>query len=145
MRILPLRLALFLVVGLFLLWLALKSRESKYGGPARYEGRGSNSAAWEPWRRYSRPTPEAMLAMICRFACKDSTWKRTLLPEDNFRHMLASLNDPSEKIPPMRNPEKVVAEMMYLEEGVDLRGKIDGKTTLSDILKRLNELPHPAP
>lgn len=145
MRRIPLRLIAVLAVGLGFLYQRMKSHEDKYGGPARYEGRGSNVAAWERLRDFRKPTPEAMLSTLCRYACKDSTWKHTLLPEDNFHHMLASLSDQDPKMPPLRDPEKFITEVMWQEESIDLRGKVNRETTLEDILRLLNGVPslHP--
>jgi len=145
MRRIHLRLIAVLAVGLGFLYLRMKSHENSYGGPARYEGRGSNAAAWQRLQDFRKPTPEAMLSIVCRYACKDSSWTRILLPEDNVHHMLASLSDQDARTPPMRNPETVVTELMWQEEGIDLRGKVNRETTLEDILRLLNGVPslHP--
>lgn len=145
MRLTPLRLASLLVIGLFLLWTQLRSREDRYGGPARYEGRESNTQAWQSHAHLTKPTAQEMLAVVCRYACKDSSWKEILRPDDNFHHMLASLNDLTSKEPPGRMPEKIAIELMWQEEGIDLRGKVHRETTLEDILRLMNGLPslHP--
>lgn len=138
MKFLSLRVFLFLIALFFSIRWYLKSREDRWGGAARYTSRGPNTQAWDSLRTYKKPTPEEMLRFVCRYACKDSSWQKVLLPEDNFHHLLASLANPEDG-PPSPNPEKIVGELIWAEEGIDLRDKLDRKTTLADILRLMNE------
>lgn len=142
MKFLSLRVFLFLIVLFFGIRWYLKSREDRWGGKARYENRVANTGAWDSLSTYTKPSPEEMLRFVCRYACKDSSWQKVLLPDDNLHHMLASLANP-EYGPPSPNPEKIVGELMWAEEGIDLRGKLDRNTTLADVLRMMNALPPP--
>ena len=142
MKTIALRVFLFLIVIFFALRCTLKSREDRWGGKARYENRTANTGAWDSLSTYTKPTSEDMLRFVCRYACKDTSWQKILLPDDNLHHMLASLANPEDGLP-SPNPEKIVSELMWAEEGIDLRGKLDRNTTLADVLRMMNALPPP--
>lgn len=136
------RMSIFLLVALLLgfslLFARFKGHEMEYGGIGRYRDRGDNGAAWKPYERYAAPSPEAFLRDFCRRDCPDSTYARKFLPDDNFRHILLSLRKTDEEH--HGDPVEAYVDAVRQEHDIPIQGRLDGKSTLGDVLVVLNEL-----
>lgn len=136
------RMSIFLVVslliGVILLFARFKGHENDFGGIGRYRDRGDNTEAWRSHGNFSTPSAEVFLKGFRRGADPDTNIHRKLLPEDNLRHVLLSLRDTGEES--RGDPVEAYAKVFEQEMGLPLRGRVDGKTTLGDLLKIMNEL-----
>lgn len=136
------RMSIFLVVslaiGVVLLVARFKGHENDFGGIGRYRDRGDNTDAWRSYGNLRTPSAEDLLKGFRPVAGPDTNLHRKLLPDDNLRHVLLSLRDTSEE--DRGDPVEAYAKVFEQEMGLPLRDRVDGKTTLADLLGIMNEL-----
>ena len=130
-----------LLLGFSLLFARFKGHEKDFGGIGRYLSRSDNATAWAPYARYDYPSSEEFLRGFCRSTRSDSSFAKKLLPEDNFRHVLLSLRDSSLEY--YGDPVDAYVKVVQQEMDIHLQGRIDGNSTLSDVLVATNELMAP--
>lgn len=125
-------------VGLWILHARYTHSELEYGGPGRYRNRGDNTEAWKPYEAYTAPSPRSVLKYICRGLCPDSTFPHILLPTDNIRHLLVTFRDPDAEH--SRDPIRSFEDVIRQEEGIQIGGRLDDRSTLKDLVVLWNRL-----
>jgi len=126
------------LIGLVLIFARMKGHESQYGGIGRYQGRGDNAAAWQPYQGYHSPSPRDLLKIVCSERCPDSSFLHKLLPEDNFRYFLLTFRDKDAEH--VEDPVRQFEDVFYQENDLPIRGRLSDSSSLKDLLLILNEL-----